>query len=253
MELALAEAITPDDLDDYLDRVAEPKLDGVRCYTEGGRLFTRSGRDVTAAFPEIDAPDAHVLDGELIVSGGGFRTVNRRVQTEDRFAIELLEQKHPARLVVFDALRINGGDVTDKPLTERQALIEPSLPSGSGLIHVVTYDDPLDLWDRAVDNEWEGIMVKDPDAPYEGGRGRDWLKVKRWSEDAFPVVGHEHTDNDGFVIYVDIGTDEPQKVVVNGRDDQTEVEAGIDAAEIQYLERSVNGRLRKPSFKGVAA
>lgn len=253
MDLQLAEAITPDDLDAHRDRVAELKLDGVRIYTEGGRLYTRRGNDVTASFPEIDAPEAHVLDGEVLCITGGFDATLRRVQTEKPFAVEMLSERHPAHLWVFDALRINDGDVRDRPLLDRKELIPPSLPSDANIHYLDHADDVLDLWDQATDEGREGIMLKDPEATYEAGRGRNWLKLKDWKEATFPVVGHEHTDNDGFVIFVDIGTDEPQKVVVNGHDDQRAVEAGIDAAEIQYLERSVNNRLRKPSFRGVAA
>lgn len=252
-ELQLAEAANPADLPDYADWIAERKLDGVRVYTRNGRLHTRSGRDVTASFPEIDAPEHHVLDGEIVTTDFRFETANRRVQTERPFKVEMLAETRPAMLVVFDALYINDGDVRERPLTERQELIGPSLPSESGLTQITSHDDAGALWEQAETEEWEGIMLKDPDAPYRAGRGDRWLKVKNWNEAAFRILDYEHTDNDGFVIFVDSGKSaDPQKVAVNGRDDQTAVQAGAKRAEVQFLERTDDGRLRKPSFKGVA-
>lgn len=252
VDLQLAEVATPDKLADHSDRLAERKLDGVRCYTENGRLHTRSGRDVTASFPEIDAPDHHILDGELVTADMEFESALRRVQTEKGFAVEMLAKRFPAMLVVFDVLAVNDGDVREKPLTERQELLGPSIPDDAGMVQATAHDDPTALWDRATAEGWEGIMLKDPDAPYRGGRGDGWLKLKDWSRDTFPIIDTETTENGGFVVLVEIGADEPQKVVVNGRDDQATVQNGVDAAEIQYLERSPDGRLRKPSFKGIA-
>lgn len=251
-DLQLAQATTPAAVEEREGWLAERKLDGVRAVAVDGRLKTRSGNDVTASFPEIDPPDVHVLDGEIITTDFTFETALRRVQTEDRFTVELLADQYPARLVVFDVLEVNGGDVTDQPLTERKELIGPSIPSESGLIEISTSDDPAALWDEAQAKEWEGIMLKDPDAEYRRERTDRWLKIKDWEEETFPILDHEHTDDGGFVVYVDVGTDEPQKVAVNGQADQADVQEGAEQAEVQFLERSDNDRLRKPSFRGVA-
>lgn len=250
VDLQLCKTASPDGLP--TEGLAERKLDGVRAYTRDGRLYTRNGNDVTAQFPEIDPPEHHVLDGEVITGDFSFESALRRVQTEDGFKIDLLADRFPAVLVVFDALAVNGSDVRDRPLHERKELLGPSIPDDRGLVEISTHTDPAGLWQQATTEAWEGIVVKDPASPYRGTRSDDWQKVKHWNEDTFPVVGYEHTDNDGFVVYVDIGADDPQKVVVNGEDAQAAVRTGADAAEIQYLERTPSDRLRKPSFKGVA-
>lgn len=254
MELQLCESAAPDEIPDYAEWVAERKLDGVRVYAEDGRLYTRSsGQDVTRRFPEINPPEHHVFDGEIITGNFSFETVLRRLQTEDDFKIELYADRDDttARLVAFDAPIINGGDIRDEPLTARQELLKASIPDGCGVIYITTHDDPEALWETANEQEWEGIILKDPDAPYEGGRSDAWLKVKRWSEAELPILDHYYTDDDGFVIEVPDAEGEPQKVVVNGQDDQVVVQNGADTAEIQYLETTDDGRYRKPSFKGV--
>lgn len=250
-DLQLAEATTPAEIDAYPEYVAERKLDGVRALATEGRLKTRSGNDVTERFPEIDPPEHHTLDGEIITTDFTFETALRRVQTEDRFTVEMLAERFPARLVAFDALDVNGSDVREKPQSERRELLEPSIPEGSGIVPVTTHADPGALWEQAQAEGWEGIILKDPAAPYDGGRGDNWLKVKDWEEGTFEVVETERTDAGGFVAHVEIGAAEPQKVVINGHDDQATVSAG-DQVEVQYLERSENDRLRKPSFRGVA-
>lgn len=249
-DLQLCEPAIPAEIDTYPDYVAERKLDGVRALASEGRILTRSGRDVTNSFPEIQPPEHHTFDCEIITSDFSFESALRRVQTEDRFKVDLMSEQCPARLVVFDALKVNGGDVREKPLSERKELIAPSIPSDSGIVDVTVYDDAKELWDRAQSDGWEGIILKDPNAPYQGERSDSWLKIKDWEEGVFPVIETERTDNGGFVVHVDIGDDDPQKVVVNGHDDQASVkEAG--EVEVQYLEKTESGRLRKPSFRGV--
>lgn len=252
MNLQLCEPTTPAEAVEMKDRQAERKLDGVRAYTQDGRLHTRNGRDVTESFPEINPPEHHVLDGEIITGNFDFGTVLRRVQTERSFKVEMLAERYPARLVAFDAPVVNGGSIREKPLSERQDRLEASIPSGAGIVPITVHDDIAALWRQARAEEWEGIVVKDPTAPYSGGRSDAWLKVKAWEETVAPIRDYGVTDNGGFVIHVETPGGENQKVVVNGRDDQARVQDGADAAEIQYLEQTDDGRFRKPSFKGVA-
>jgi DNA ligase-1 len=48
-----------------------------------------------------------------------------------------------------------------------------------------------DINKRAIDGGYEGIMVKDPEAPYECKRSKAWLKVKPFIEVSLKVVGIE--------------------------------------------------------------
>lgn len=239
---------------------AERKLDGVRATSRDGRLYGRRGDDLTHKFPEIapELPETATLDGELVTRDFKFPSILRRVQTEKPFKIDLLSESTPAVFVAFDILRTRDGEVIrERPQTERSAALDKELAGyrwKDQVIPITRHDDPATLWERATANEWEGIIVKDPDAPYvEGKRSDAWLKVKNWKEGVYPIHSFETTDNDGFVIYVDAGHDRPQKVAVGGASDQATVRAGADRATIQYLERTDAGRLRKPSFKGVPA
>lgn len=247
-ELALCEETTPDDVP--TDWQAERKLDGIRAYSKNGRLFTRSDREITRQFPEIDPPEATV-DGELVLVNGDFDQLLGRVQLTNDFDIEMRANAAPAQFVAFDVLRFNGEDLRDRPLVDRSGHLHAATKAYRRVHVIEPHENPVALWQQAVAEGWEGIVIKDPAAPYPSGRSDTWLKVKTWNEETFPIIDHERTDQGGFVIYVDVGTDELQKVVVNGQDDQRAVVAGAVEAEVQYLERSKNDRLRKPSVKRV--
>jgi ATP-dependent DNA ligase len=40
-------------------------------------------------------------------------------------------------------------------------------------------DDGLKAWREVVEHDYEGLVTKDPQSPYLGGRTLKWLKVKQ--------------------------------------------------------------------------
>jgi bifunctional non-homologous end joining protein LigD len=77
---------------------------------------------------------------------------------------------------VFDILRLNGEDLTARPLVERRDLLA-KLPLKAPLLRVpeLTGAKP---WERACAEGWEGVVAKRRDAPYEHRRSPHWLKMK---------------------------------------------------------------------------
>jgi DNA ligase-1 len=173
----------------------EDKYDGIRCqlHKVSGdvRLFSRDRRDLTAQFPEVvaafaAAPDRYVLDGELLAMEDGRALPFLRLQqrlgrlepTPDVLAA------HPVAFVAFDCLADEEAGLLDAPLRTRRAALEAlALPSGQLLAPVwkATGADELDALFRAAQARGnEGLMAKQPDAPYASGRrGAQWLKIKR--------------------------------------------------------------------------
>ena len=102
--------------------VYERKLDGQRCLAvrtgNGTKLYSRSGRDVTVAFPEIaealeeQASTDFVIDGEVVAFEGS-RTSFARLQP--RIHLNSAEKARrsgvPVYFYVFDVLRAGGEDV----------------------------------------------------------------------------------------------------------------------------------------------
>ena len=173
----------------------EDKYDGVRCQLHKVhgeiRLFSRDRRELTPQFPEVvaafaAAPGRYVLDGEVLAMEAGRalpflrlqQRLGRLVPTPDVVAA------HPVAFVAFDCLVHEDQGLLDEPLRTRRATLETlALPPGQALAPVWTASsaEALDaLFGAAQARGNEGLMVKQPEAPYASGRrGAQWLKVKR--------------------------------------------------------------------------
>ena len=111
--------------------IYERKLDGQRCLAvrdgSGTKLYSRSGREVTVAFPEIaealeqQAATSFVVDGEVVAFEGS-RTSFARLQP--RIHLSSAEKARrtgiPVYFYVFDVLEVDGQDVRREPLLERK-------------------------------------------------------------------------------------------------------------------------------------
>ncbi len=98
-----------------------------------------------------------------------------------RFGTEASDQAAPLRAFYFDCLHLDGVDLIDLSLVERRGALTGAVPD-EALVGSVLTDDPEEadrFFEDAVAAGYEGVVVKDPDQPYEAGRrGSGWLKVK---------------------------------------------------------------------------
>ncbi|MGH8871079.1 MAG: ATP-dependent DNA ligase [Acidimicrobiia bacterium] len=169
--------------------VVEWKLDGARIqvHREHDRVtvYTRNLRDITEGVPEVvaavlDFPARSlILDGEALLFG---RSGPQQFQDSmSRFGSGGSENAAPLTAFFFDCLHLDGSDLIDLPLGERRLALAGTLPAAS-LVGSVTTSDPAvadRFFDDAIVAGYEGVVVKDPDQPYEAGRrGSGWLKVK---------------------------------------------------------------------------
>src|SRR5262245_22162813 len=92
--------------------------------------------------------------------------------------------------MVFDCLYERGRDLRMVPLEKRSAVLEEEI-AGCDLIHPARRlpDHGLEAWDLVKRNGWEGLVAKNPAAPYVQGPTRRWLKVKVRHEGTFVVGG----------------------------------------------------------------
>ncbi len=169
--------------------VVEWKLDGARVQVHRAgddvSIFTRNLRDITDSLPEVvaaarDLPaDSFILDGEALIFGP--EGPERFQDSMSRFGSEATADSDSITAVFFDCLHLDGVDLLDHPLAERREALRAALPAESLVGSVVT-DDPAiadRFFEEAVASGFEGVVVKDPDQPYEAGRrGSGWLKVK---------------------------------------------------------------------------
>jgi DNA ligase D-like protein (predicted ligase) len=187
--------------------VYERKLDGQRCLavrTGGGtKLYSRSGRDVTVAFPEIaealeeQASTDFVIDGEVVAFEGS-RTSFARLQP--RIHVSSAEKARrsgvPVYFYVFDVLRADGEDVRPQPLLERKRLLRELL-TFAGPVRYTPHRrrGGEEYFADACRKGWEGLIAKRVDSPYATGRTDRWLKFKCEAGQELVVVGW--TDPEG--------------------------------------------------------
>jgi bifunctional non-homologous end joining protein LigD len=178
------------------DWVHEIKYDGYRvlAWVDGRqiRLLTRNQKDWTDRFPTVTEALAGlglsdtVLDGELAVEMEGgitsFQALQNALRRPDAGSLQFF---------LFDLLRVQGRDVRDRSLLERKELLRGVLNGGTG---VLRYSDHMpgrgpEFFEQACAHGLEGIISKRATAPYRGGRGGDWLKVKCVREQEFVIGG----------------------------------------------------------------
>jgi DNA ligase-1 len=172
----------------------EYKLDGARIqvHKEGDdvAVFTRSLRDVTAATPELVSAvralplRSAILDGETLALRPDGRPHPFQV-TMRRFGrkldVEALRHELPLRPFFFDALLLEGGDLLDAPLRERDRALAAAVPEGLRVPSCLAREpeQARAFLARALEDGHEGIMAKALASPYAAGaRGSEWLKIK---------------------------------------------------------------------------
>ena len=177
------------------DYLAEWKWDGIRVQiaARGGetRLYTRTGDEISAAFPDLVAtlPGNVVLDGELLVGSfeaiGSFNDLQQRLNRKKPDA-KLIAQ-YPAFVRLYDALWIEGTDLRGLAQVERRALLEDWFRRAPRARLDLSPLIPFDHWgelathrNEARERGIEGLMLKRRDTPYLAGRPKGlWYKWKR--------------------------------------------------------------------------
>ena len=172
--------------------IYELKYDGLRCLVSKRgdvvRLDSRSGRDMSAAFPELVnelAPIPHdfVIDGELVVLDAQGRPqwdrVKARQVIRNPARVRRAASEEPAAIFAFDLLWLNGADFRPRPLLERKAALHRLLPANRRVRYSGHFiGSHAELWQLANELELEGIVAKDAASPYMAGRSTRWQKIK---------------------------------------------------------------------------
>jgi DNA ligase-1 len=190
---------------------AEWKWDGVRVQAVTGhdaaglrvtRLYSRTGEDVSGAFPDMVAAledqefDNVTIDGELLVLRDGlvqpFSVLQQRLNRKTVSAKLIAE--YPLHIRAYDFLMEGGEDLRPLRFDERRARLERLIARYHGgridLSPLVAFDSWASLAAARADpagagagpdaNAIEGVMLKRRDAIYVGGRPKGlWWKWKR--------------------------------------------------------------------------
>ncbi len=253
-------------------------------------LFSRSGLDWTVRFPAI-AEALLSLPANIALIDGEAAFVLPTGITDFKSLQEHIDTPNPAiRYFAFDLLSLDGKDWRKKPLKERRAQLAKLL-AAKGVSDFLIYADYVEgsgpeFLAQACAAGLEGIVSKRADRPYISGRGKDWLKIKCLRGEEFVIGGYSRSDVKGkpFSSLL-LGTFEDGTLAYSGK-----VGTGFDAvdfdrlarkfkplerasspfaevpreerkgavwlepklvAQIAFTERTRDGRLRHPSFKGL--
>ncbi len=190
----------------------EVKLDGVRVLTvvyPNGQVdqFSRNGKELVnfdhiknqIAQVASDFTEPMVLDGEVMSSS--FQDLMKQVHRKSDV------EANDAVLHLFDIAPLKNFDLGgwDKSQTERSELVykwhkknKDVLPNVAVVGHeLVDLDTDAgkarfkEINKFAIDGGYEGIMIKDPNAPYECKRTASWLKLKPYIEVSLTVLAVE--------------------------------------------------------------
>lgn len=188
-----------DDIKEMGYALCEVKYDGFRVQIhrigDEIKVFTRRLDNIKDAVPEIveyiEKCLPHkdfIVEGEIIAMKEGkpisFQYVLQRVRR--KYEVERLRLEVPLTLYLFDALYFEK-PLIDTPFEERRKILESISKIDDGKFGLSTQVKVTpehtayaeDLFKLAIEKGHEGIMIKDPHAPYMPGiRGKKMLKFK---------------------------------------------------------------------------
>jgi DNA ligase-1 len=193
-------------------KLLEPKLDGVRVltvinahdrtviqYTRNGKVLENFGHITDAILTHIDLFDrSWVIDGEMVSSS--FQALMKQVHRKDDV------QAGDARLMAFDILPLSEFQKGKSALGQKRRSaflrgMKPVLDKVGSIDIIEQIEVDLDSYvgelqfkeynKDAIAAGFEGIMIKDLDAPYVCKRHVAWLKQKPFIEVSLTIVGIE--------------------------------------------------------------
>lgn len=173
--------------------LASPKLDGIRAIVRDGVVYSRSNKPIPNKFVQARFGHLNCLDGELIVglptSHDVYRQTTSHVMAHDK-------EDFPVLLYAFDCVRDLGAEYSC-----RQRWLAETCENTYA--HVVIHDqvkipdlDALLAYEaECLEDGYEGLILRDPDAPYKMGRSTMnegyLLKLKRFVDAEAEVIGFE--------------------------------------------------------------
>ncbi|MEM2188953.1 MAG: ATP-dependent DNA ligase [Nitrososphaerota archaeon] len=181
--------------------MAEYKYDGERMQIHKNGddviIFSRRLENITSQYPDVvELVRSHVKAGEAILEcecvaidpdTGEMLPFQELMHRKRKHEVHKAVEQYPVRIHFFDALYIDGRDLTLQPLEERRRALEQIIEEGERvkLSKAIITSDPGELerfFHEAIENGCEGLVVKSlgAEAIYRAGaRGWLWIKLKR--------------------------------------------------------------------------
>lgn len=169
--------------------LASPKLDGVRAIVRDGVVLSRALKPIPNKWVQQRFSHLEHFDGELIVGASNHPDVLRTTTS----GVMRVEGEPDVSFHVFDHVENHA-----RLYTTRYGLLQSDHQNN---VFVVPQEEigslfELNAFERDILAQgWEGVMLRRFDAPYKFGRSTAregyLLKVKRFHDDEFEIVGFE--------------------------------------------------------------
>jgi DNA ligase-1 len=164
--------------------LASPKLDGIRAIVKDGKLLSRTLKPIRNMFCQKLFSHLEGFDGELIV---GLPTA-KDVFQKSTSGVMSKDGTPDVKYYVFDNWNREGGyllnatSILDNPFV---VFVESKTVNSLEELELV--------YEEFLEQGYEGVMLRDPEAPYKFGRStvksQNLLKHKPFEDSEFKVVG----------------------------------------------------------------
>lgn len=240
----------------------EPKWDGFRCLARRKNaqvtLTSKSGKPLARYFPDIvellgklDA-DEFLLDGELIIPVGdalSFDALQLRLHPAES-RVRKLVSMHPAELMLFDALELEGTDLTGEPLAKRRQVLDKFFAKNQvPRLHLSPMTQKRDVaakWLEHSGGALDGVIAKRRDLDYRPGE-RAMVKVKQQRTADCVVGGFRYAERNSVVGSLLLGLYDGE-----GRLDHVGFTSAIPSKERPQLTKDLEALIEPPGFTGAA-
>ncbi|WIM85873.1 ATP-dependent DNA ligase [Candidatus Mycobacterium wuenschmannii] len=269
----------------------EAKWDGYRLLVDADhgevRLRSRSGRDLTSEFPQLqslasDLADHHVvLDGEVVaLNESGVPSFS---EMQNRARATRIEFR------AFDLLYLDGRSLLRAKYRDRRKMLETLASAGGLNVPELLLGDGAEALEYSRKQKWEGVIAKKRDSTYQPGRrSASWVKDKYWNTQEVVIGGWRAGEggrssgigsllmgipgDDGLQFAGRVGTGFTERDLDNLKKTlkplhtanspfaaklSTQDARGVTfvrptlVGEVRYSEWTSDGRLRQPSWRGL--
>lgn len=174
--------------------IASPKLDGIRAVVRDGIVYSRSNKPIPNLAVQAKFGHLEHYDGELIwgdpCSTSVYRDTVSVVMSIDKPATEVRFYAFDHVQTPFDNYKRRASNLSAQP-----CVVVHESDNIYGEEGLLLYEA------KCLEVGYEGLILRNPEAPYKNGRStvREGylLKMKRFSDAEFPVIGYEERMHNG--------------------------------------------------------
>lgn len=240
----------------------QPKLDGVRCILNNGKLSTRAGKDIVSC-PHLEHK-FFGLDGELYSNSlkEDFNKIISLTRKSKPDQSDILESASLIQYWIYDYPYMK-----DKVFSERYAALKhdfKNFPESFKLVptYQINTREELEAYHiKFLEEGYEGSIIRMDLGEYENKRSKQLLKYKNWMDEEFDIIevleGKGNRAGCANMLSVKLpnsvicnatmtGTEEYMREVLKNKNSIIGKQATV-----KYFGYTVDGNLRFPTVKNI--